>query len=274
MAFPTNNTVIDSATRADGAIGSNWTADFAGLGDDTPVIESNLIRTPSGGAGWSDAFWNVANFGPDFEIYAEIVTKPANTEILGLHGGVLSAGTSGADGYSVYLKPVAGTDTITLERFTNGVWSGALVTALSQEFTNGWWIGLDRIGTTISSWYFNGSAWVQAGTTTDATHTGTGRIAFDMQGTTSRIRNITGGTVVVAGGTIDQLTHQWREDDGSESGASSIGSPGGNLVRPVASAVRARIQLQATGDPVAIVPLFEYRIKRASKADPWRTVRR
>lgn len=272
MPFPTNSTVLDDFNRANGAIGSNWTANFLGFGDDTPNVESNVIRTPSGGVGWCDAYLNTITPGPDFEVYGQITTKPGNDQELNLHGGVLSPGSSAADGYVVRLITRSGTDDLYLMRYTNA--SFTQIATAAVEFTAGWWLGLERIGTTIRGLYYNGSAWVQFASVTDATHTGAGRLGFDMEGVTSRLDNFSGGTVVVAGGTIDELASQWREDDGSESGASDIGSPGDALVRPVLSPVRARIQLNATGNPVAVTPLKEYRIKRASKADPWRTVRR
>lgn len=274
MAFPTNSTVLDDFNRANGSIGSSWTSDALGFGSDAAIIESNEIRSPGGGTDWSDGYYNVSSPGPDFEVYAHITTKPATDEVLGvlwLHP--TGIGGSGVDGFSSYLKVEAGADLLRLQRITNQTWVDLGATPVSQEFTAGWWLGLERIGTTLAGWYFNGSIWVQYTSATDGNHTGTGRLAFDMQGTTARINEIKGGTVVVAGGTIDQLTHQWREDDGSESGASAIGSAGGNLVRPISSAVRARIQLNVTGNPDAIVPLLEYRIKRASKADEWRKVR-
>lgn len=273
MAFPTNSTVLDDFNRANGAIGSNWTSNPFGFGSDAAIIESNEIRSPAGGTDWSEGYYNVSSPGPDFEVYAHITVKPGTNEILGVHWiHPTGIGGAGVDGYSSYLNVQSGNDLLSLQRITNQTWTDLGATPVAQEFTAGWWLGIERIGTTIAGWYFNGSIWVQYTSATDATHTGTGRLAFDIQGTTARINEIRGGTVIPAVGTLDQLTHQWREDDGSESGASGIGSPGDNLVRPILSPVRARIQLNATGNPDAIVPLKEYRVKRASKADPWRTV--
>lgn len=273
MPFPTNTTLLDDFNRENGAIGANWTADALGFGSDLATIESNQARSPAGGAGWSEAYWNPATFGPDFEVYVQVPVKPANNQIAGIHWvHPTGLGGTGVDGFSAYLRPLSGTDSLVIERFTNQTWQ--TLQEAFQEFTAGWWFGLERIGTTIAGYYFNGSIWTQFATQTDANHAGVaGRLAFDMEGTTCRFDNFMGGTVVVADPTIEQLASQWREDDGSESGASAIGDPGDTLVRPILSPVRLRIQLDATDNPDAITPLKEYRIVRSSKPDEWRKVK-
>lgn len=273
MAFPTNSTVLDDFNRANGAIGSNWTSNPFGFGSDAPIIASNEVRSPAGGSDWCEAYYNQASFGPDFEVYAHVTTKPGNNEILGVHWlHPTGLGGSGVDGYSSYLETESGTDKLYLERITNQSWFTLAGTPINQEFTNGWWLGLERLSTTLASWYFNGSVWVQYATTTDANHTGTGRLAFDIQGTTGRINEIRGGTVVVADPTLNQLTHRWRNDDGSESGATWIGSAGDNLLRVSQSPVRLRILLDANDDLDPTQLLLEYRRKRTGEQDPHRSV--
>lgn len=280
MAFPTNTTVLDDFNRANGAIGANWTSNPFGFGSDAAIIEANEIRSPAGGTAWCEGYWNPETFGPDFEFYIHITTKPGNNEIIGVHYiHPTGIGGSGVDGFSSYLNVQSGNDLLSLQRITNQTWTDLGASPVSQEFTNGWWLGIERLNSAgpgnpvVAGWYFNGTIWVQYASAEDPNHTGVGRLAFDIQGTTGRINEIRGGTVIVAGSTVEQSAYRHRNDDGSESSATNAGALNTPITLARESVIRTRIQLNATGDPAAMQYRKEYRKVRAGKQDEWRMLK-
>lgn len=69
----------------------------------------------------------------------------------------------------------------------------------------------------------------------------------------------------------EQEGHQFREDDGSESGASDIGSQDSNVTRAKETATRLRMLTDADGDAPAEAATLQYR-KVGDAATEWRDV--
>ncbi len=67
-------TLLDNFNRADGAPGSNWTADPEGDGLSAPVIASNRASFAPTSA--KSAWWNVEQFGADVDISVDIASLP------------------------------------------------------------------------------------------------------------------------------------------------------------------------------------------------------
>lgn len=193
MAFPTTS-VLDNFNRADGALGSNWSTPTFAAGFN---ISSNVAFGSTTG---NIQYWNVATYGPDFEIYADIPNLPGSGQQCGLTGGVLQQTSAiTLDGYAVaYTHGSPGT--LAIQRITNGV-VAATVASSSQTLSAGDQIGLSRVGTTLTS-YINGT---QIDTGTDSTHTGAGYLLMFSTNTTNSFDDFGGGTLSGAAATSRPL---------------------------------------------------------------------
>lgn len=183
MAFPTTS-VLDDFNRANGALGSNWT---------TPTFASSFSISSNvvfGGSTGNIQYYNVATYGPDFEIYVSVPNLPGSGQQCGIVGGALQPGSAiTIDGYSVtYTHGAPGT--LAILRITDGA-AAATVASSSQTLTAGDQIGLKRVGTTLTS-YINGT---QIDTGTDSTHTGAGYLVMYSTNTTHSFDNFGGGTL-------------------------------------------------------------------------------
>src|SRR6266478_4253167 len=103
------NSAYDNATRANGAIGSNWTIQQNGLN-----IASNQIQGTTGG-GSNTAFWNVNAFSPVQFAQATIAALNGATDFPGV-----TALASGTGSSSTYYDCVENSTTIFLQRVVNG----------------------------------------------------------------------------------------------------------------------------------------------------------
>ena len=84
MTFPTTS-VLDSFDRADGGLGSNWSTP-------TFVTGFNISSNVAFGATTANIqYYNVATYGADFEIFADVSNLPGSGEQCGLIGGTLQA---------------------------------------------------------------------------------------------------------------------------------------------------------------------------------------
>lgn len=271
MPFPTTSE-LDNFTRANGGVGANWTGGPYGFGDPAPTILSNLCYN-GGGAGYSDAVWNVTQPGNDAEVWLVVPTVGATDDVLGVYLGFQQIGASTIDGFAFYLKKLSGTDTLTLVRIGNQS-ETTLGSPVSQEFSAGDAFGLERIGTTIKGYYKAAAgAWTEIISVTDANFSGTGYIGFTIQGSTYRVSSFGGGNVVSASPEVEQSAYRHRNDDGSESGATFAADLNTPVTLARQSAIRTRIQLNATDDIAAMQFRQEYRRKRTGlPADPWKVL--
>lgn len=221
MAFPSTS-VLDNFTGTNGTdlpvYSSNWqTAPTGGVNLE---IQSNAA-TGTAAASNNTNSW-ATSYGPDCEVYVTITTKPADGNILLLLArGVQETSLATADGYCLRFAPVAGTDTITIQRIDNGAQT-SISSAFSQEVSNGDSIGLEIIGNTLTAYYKpSGGAWTSLGSTTDSTYTTAGKIGLLTSSTTIRLDDFGGGTYVAPGvtGTVAVTT---GDDTSSASGSTTV----------------------------------------------------
>lgn len=186
MAFPTTS-VLDDFNRANGPVGSNWSIPTFATGFS---ISSNVAFGATTG---NIQYWNVATYGPDFEVYANVPNLPGSGGACFVAGGILQEGSAiTLDGYAVaYTHGSPGT--LVISRITNGA-AAATVASSSQTLTAGDQIGLKRVGTTLTS-YINGT---QIDTGTDSTHTGAGYLLMASTQTASSFDNFGGGTLTAS----------------------------------------------------------------------------
>lgn len=193
MSFPSTS-LLDAFTGADqNPISTNWSTPATGVGVGSCKRLSNQIAGSV--ASTSDAWYNVATYGPDCECYVTVTVKTATGDGIGVYGRVQQPSVSAAtlDGYLVYASTASGTDTITIYRVDNIALTSLAVA--SQEFAVGDKIGIEIIGTTINAWYWNGSTWTNVATATDSTYSAAGRLAFRIRGTLGRADDFSGGTI-------------------------------------------------------------------------------
>jgi len=198
VPFPTTS-LLDNFNRANGALGSNWTAGTITGETGAPTIVSNTAQGGTSGSSLS-ANWNVTSFGPDSEVYATVTSKITS----GLSSGMqlrarYNAGSKNT--YTVYAEADTGTDTWTLFKVSNSAYS-QLGATFSQEFAVGDAIGLSVVGTTLTAYYkASGGSWTALTTRTDSTFSAAGLIGMELEpgsGTFGSWDDFGGGTVVTA----------------------------------------------------------------------------
>jgi hypothetical protein len=192
MAFPTNATVIDNFNRA--AIGANWTTGSF-FGDGALAIISS-IKLGSAGGSFPGGYYNASAYGPDTEVYADIVESGGEEIALFLR---CSADNSPVSAY-IY-KGNMGTSLSYIARIDSGS-ETVLGAKFTRQYANGDKIGFEAIGSTLAAYIYTAGAWAQITTRSDGTHTGANRVAVELQNVNATIDNLSGGTVVAAGGTI------------------------------------------------------------------------
>ena len=198
-AFPTTP-VRDVFTGTDGTDltvydGTNW-------GKNALVIEHEIqgnaaTDTVDGTSAFN--YWKT-QFTNNQEVYLTVSTKPpdGNYADVGVFVDPADATFVNFDGYVVRLAPVAGTDGVQISRVDNGA-STQLGATISQEFTAGDKLGLERRSNDISAFQFTAGSWTSLGTRTDATYTGAKYLGFGSKSTTTRMDDFGGGDTVECG---------------------------------------------------------------------------
>jgi len=171
------NSAYDNTTRANGAIGANWTVANNGIN-----ISSNSFV---GTASTNDvAYWSASSFSPSQFSQVTITALNGTTDFPGV--AVLVSGSGGStQGYScienttnIYLQKISGTTNTAL---TSAATSGAVGDILRLEATSGGALNC----------YKNG---VSTLTATDTTY-GSGEPALFLFGTTATSKNWSGGNL-------------------------------------------------------------------------------
>jgi hypothetical protein len=200
MAGPTTP-VLDDFNRADGGVGANWST-FAGLGGLN--VASNQVA--GSGASANLQYWNVSQYGPKSEAHLKITAKPGNGQAIAVSLRCKDVSSiSTLDGYTLAAIQQSGTDVLRCQRVDNSV-ATTLGADISQEYAAGDGILLRANGSTLEIEYFNGSAWTQLTTRSDATYQGAGYLMVTVQGTTGRADDFGGGTPIEAtdGGSLTE----------------------------------------------------------------------
>ena len=194
--FPTAG-VLDDANRADGAMGANWSTDYPNLASSAMRILTNQIAPVSGG-GDSNGWWNPGTFGPSSEVFVTLATVGGTGDYAYVAARVVSPDTTGVDGYEMSGTESTGTDERQFWRIDNGAYTQLGATA-NQEIANGDGMGLEIVGSTLTSYHKPAAGSWTAGTTrTDATYSAAGFIALGLIGS-MRLDDFGGGTVAAAG---------------------------------------------------------------------------
>ncbi len=226
--MPTDN--FDRADYSD--LGANWTktSDLA-----QPRIASNAVTSASGGSD-SGAYYS-AGTAPSADHWSELKITTTSD------GGPAVRCT--ADG-CYYLAGSSGSNSI--YRFKTGANWLQIGAALNITYGATDVVRLEATGTSTTTLkvYVNG---VQQGTdrTDSSTPLTTGYYGLYVAGSTV-VDDWQGGEVAAAA-TLTQLATRARNDDGSESAATTIAD--GNFTAPLDNNVRVRFQIDATNDPAA-----------------------
>jgi hypothetical protein len=183
VAFPSTG-VLDTFTRANGALGANWST-YTADGANAAAISSNTVVATSG---YSGMLWT-ASFGPDCEAYCDLVTLPTGWFVaLNLRTNAVAD-----TGYIC----IASAGSIDIEN--NGV---AVLNTGSVAWAAGDKVGLRVSGGTLSVFRYTAGAWNQTPvlTASDPNLTASGLIGFgigDGGTNTVAIDNFGGGTLPV-----------------------------------------------------------------------------
>ena len=191
--FPSTG-IIDNFNRADGGIGSGWTADPYGVGSAGLNIASNQAR--STGASYQESYRTTPTYGPDVEGYLTITTVGGNGQEIAIGIRLQSPGTAGVDAYYILLTFATGTDTVQIYRVDNQ--AGTLLGAtINQEFLVGDKLGVLMIGSTVYVLHkkLSGGNWYVLGSRTDSTYSSAGYLALTIENTTIRVDDFGGGPV-------------------------------------------------------------------------------
>lgn len=192
-AFPTNP-VLDNFDRANEAPLANgtWTCPFESSGNSLRILSNVAAANGT----FSDCYWSFRVFGPKSEAYATMSTKSANGGATFVNVRLKDVGVS-PDGYEADIEPLAGTDASTTYRIDNQAYT-ALGASFSQEWAAGDAIGLEAIGSTITTYRKPvAGSWGSIFTATDTTYAAAGNIAGGINDTTGRMNDFGGGTIKV-----------------------------------------------------------------------------
>lgn len=205
MAFPTTS-VLDSFTRADGALGANWGTPVTS-GNPACKVATNQIapNVDTGNSPYADGYWSAATFGPDSECYAT-VTSVANAA-RALYARVVNPGNASTlAGYDLQSSFGAVT-TWGLYEITNNV-ETLMGATFTQTVSANDAIGIDCIGTTIAAHYkASGGSWTTLASRTNSAHSAAGNIGVSMQpgsGSANRMDDFAGGTISGGAAAVQQ----------------------------------------------------------------------
>jgi hypothetical protein len=171
------NSAFDNATRANGAIGSNWTVTNANT---LNIASNNFVGTGSN----SVAYWSASPFSPVQFSQATLTALNGTTDFPGV-AVLLSGSGSGTQGYNcvedttnIFIQKISGTTNTTL---TSSSTTGAAGDVLRLEAASGGAL----------TCYKNG---VSALTTTDTSYS-TGQPGLFLFGTVATAKNWSGGNL-------------------------------------------------------------------------------
>lgn len=169
-AFPTTG-ILDSFTRADGAIGAPWsghpTGDYA--------ADLAVLSNKAGGAPGGDLFQD-ATHGPDCEAYVTIAS-PGNDLDYRIFARMTAANGNGYCANVYVGNPVGTNPLIRLYRVTGGV--RTLIASTSSAWASGDSLGLQIVGSNIAAWRKpSAGAWASVLSVTDSTYSATGFVGL------------------------------------------------------------------------------------------------
>jgi len=267
MAFGDSG-ILDSFTRANSAsLGANWGEDIYAGGGSGLSISSNAVTADGG---FDDGWWSAASFNAGQEVFFTVTTIPNTSGSAYVFARLQSPGTSGVDGYNLIVSRTGtSTWTWTINRVDNGTDTVLSGTGSTQALANGDAIGLRISGSTLGAWYrASGGSWTELFTRTDSTYSSGGYIGFGLGDSYAVGDDFGGGNINDATATIEQEGFRWRNDDGSETGATWAANQDTNITADVSAARRLRLLLNATGAPASSA----FRLDHRPASGSWVTV--
>ena len=131
------------------------------------------------------SWWNVAQFGPDAEVWGTITTLPGAGNEFRLYVRIQQPGSLAVDAYMLRTNQLSGTDEMYLERVDNSTFVRLLT--VSQELAVGDMLLLRVTGARLEAWLRRGSEWSLLGSVTDTTYPGAGFVGAGIRGTAARL---------------------------------------------------------------------------------------
>jgi hypothetical protein len=192
-----STSILDNFNRADGALGSSWTAKIDDTTVGPPVIASN-VAVPRSGNGYSDAYWNATTYG---------LVQEAFLTVTGLPGAELDI---------IFKAQNPGTSTAKFYEWTmnsNTTWeiwrcvTGHSYTSLGTQNYNtakaagqSFWVTASEVAgvVTITAYQNTGGGYAQMGSPvvdSSGLVLGAGYIGFAVSGAGAAIDDFGGGTV-------------------------------------------------------------------------------
>lgn len=191
MAFPVTS-VLDDFNRADGDPGSNW----------SPEILNNYLRLTiasnqltDNSTAFESNYWNASQFGPDCEVYCDIVAMPTNSFSL-----VARMQNPDNDASVVWYELSIDPTNSYLLKCSSGYASRAQLGAnLGVAFSAGDKAGLEVSGSTITAYRYTGGSWSAIDSRTDSDVSGAGYVGIILwNDSTTTIDNFGGGSTSAA----------------------------------------------------------------------------
>lgn len=217
--FPTTS-ILDSGAGADeNPITTNWTADM-GFSADFPLKRLSNKFAGSQASAWSEAYYDLATYGPGTEIYAQLDTVHENNGISALWGVAkdLTSGANIADGYLIgnQKDSVGGpTDTFNLDRVDDGATTHLALGVGHSALVNGDWVGLRCNIDTLEAWKKPvAGSWTLVTVVVDPLRSYMDisgvRLGMMIYNTTARYTNFGGGTFPAAEESVSSSESPYR----------------------------------------------------------------
>lgn len=201
MAFPTTS-VIDAMTRTETPLSDAGKWAGKAFTTDVDINDTSTGAVNSSTISWSSAYRGDITPGADTEIFVTRAVVNAEVELL---ARIQSPNSAGADGY---LMDISGS-TWSIWRIDN-VAQTQVGSSATQATSAGDSIGFELIGSALKGYRKpSGGAWNQTPiiSVTDATYNIAGRIGMVAgPGTTGRMTDFGGGTVIVAAAEVPILS--------------------------------------------------------------------
>lgn len=202
MSFPTTS-VLSNFTGADEdpiSEGGNWytTGPFRFGGVLNERLSNQTVRDQDITTGDSGSLWQVAQYGPDSEVFATIAALPGAGENVTVWCRIHNPGNATtAEGYLG--QWINGTGWNIYKMLTGSDFTEIGTTAASPSPIAGDKIGLEVIGTTLNLYHYTGGAWNLRVTGTDSSISGAGYIGleFGANATEAAFDDFGGGTIAI-----------------------------------------------------------------------------
>lgn len=185
--------ILDNFNRANGALGANWARGYGNLLGQF-AVSSNRMVISTQASGYTQAYWSAAQFGPNCEVYFDVLALGATSRVAATirHGNPDS--TSDTYGYTASWRRTD--NTCTIKHLTGG--SSVDIQAFPCTLSNGDSVGFQAIDSALIAWHkpVSSGVWQITGTVYNTLYKAAGYILLYAQGDTALIvDNFGGGTL-------------------------------------------------------------------------------